>query len=114
MGNLNGTGTSWVNGYQAPSGINQIISNDLCPNNNPPTFINKTLGSGLSQGTFFIIVEASNTKNASQAISQTEVNLRYQVSTRTQAQTAWSAAVDLNNQSMSISGGTPTLRVMDK
>lgn len=99
-------GSTWLNGYQAPSTNNNPLTNNICPApSNAPSFTNDKLGSGLTQGVFFVILQVINTEDADQFDPSTNVNLRYNIAYRANENENWSSANDLNNESTAVDNG---------
>ena len=99
--------TGFLVGFDAPTSLNSTIENNVCADTTPPaTFYNETTSSGLNQGTFYVIVEGSNTNLATTPVSPLEsvVNVRYTIQYRANSSSSWSTAVDINNNSIDISG----------
>lgn len=97
-------GTTYLDGFQAPSSLNTTLTNYVCPGNKG-TFNNQTTSSGLTQGTFYVYVLGSNTN--AQPTSNTNVNIRHFIQYRASSSDPWTTAQDIrdvNIDTTSISG----------
>jgi hypothetical protein len=102
-----GSGNTTLNGYQAPgsnTAPNNIVTNQVCSTPNPE-FVNIAKSSGLTQGTFYAIIQAQNSKEATLSNVQTQVNLTYNIAYRQATATTWSSAADLNGESVALNNG---------
>jgi hypothetical protein len=103
-----GSASTTLNGYQAPStntGTGSTVTVRVCPSLPDPEFRNIAKSSGLTQGTFYAIIQAQNGKPSSDGLAPTEVNLTYNIAYRQATATVWSSAADLNGESVALSNG---------
>ena len=117
FGNAN-TSSVYLNGFQAPGSLSSTVTNDVCPTSTTfnADFENVTKSTGLTQGTFYVIVRGVNTNKPS--TGTTSVFSRYAVQYRATQTDAWQSVADFNNTSISgtnVGGtwrygqGTPTI-----
>ena len=92
----------YQNGLQAPTSINSIFYSIICPTGGGygGIYTNQTKGTGLTQGTFYIVVEGINTFIPNLGTSS-EVYTRWAVQYRSNSQSSWSYLSDLNNNTIS-------------
>ena len=98
------TGSIFRNGFQAPLTLNSILTNDLCPGGSfGAEFVNQTKGTGLTQGTFYVIAKGVNQFRPTLGTSS-NVYTRFAIQYRANASdpNGWSYLADLN--SIAISG----------
>ena len=99
----------WLNGYQAPNSQNNPLNNLICGSAVAPSFYNKRESGSLTQGTIFVILKPSNTKEISQQVLQSFVNLRYSIQQRLNTNIGWQPVDDLNGVStVTQNGGVPS------
>ncbi len=98
-----GTASIYQNGLQAPSAINSVITNRICPISSSfaAQFINQTKSTGLTQGTFYVIAKGINTFNNPQVGTTSNVYVRWAIQYRANAQAGWSYLADLNSKTIS-------------
>ena len=97
-----GTASIYQNGLQAPLTINSVITNRICPigSSFAAQFTNQTKGTGLTQGTFYVIATSLNTFIPSLGTSS-NVYTRWAIQYRANAQAGWSYLADLNGNTIS-------------
>ena len=96
------TASTYQDGLQAPSAINSTITNDVCPSSSSfaAVYTNQTKGTGLTQGTFYVVVEGINTFIPNLGTSS-NVYVRWAIQYRANAQAGWNYLSDLNNNTIS-------------
>ena len=113
------TSLNYLNGFEAPGSLSSTVTKDVCPTSTTfnADFENVTKSTGLTQGTFYVVVRGINTKPPS-SFSTTRVFSRYAVQYRATQTDAWQSVADFNNTSISgtnVGGtwryaqGTPTI-----
>ena len=92
----------YLKGFQAPNTINDEVENDVCPGNQDfrAQFTNQTKGTGLTQGTFYVIAKGINTFIPTLGTSS-NVYTRFAIQYRANAQAGWSYLADLNGNTIS-------------
>ena len=94
-------GSVYLNGFEAPSSLSSTVTNDVCPTSTTfnADFENVTKSTGLTQGTFYVIVRGIN--NNQPLTGTTNVFSRYAVQYRATKTDAWQSVADFNNTSIS-------------
>ena len=92
----------YQNGLQAPLTINSTITNDVCPPSSSfaAVYTNQTKSTGLTQGTFYIVVEGINAFIPNLGTSS-NVYVRWAIQYRANAGASWNYLSDLNNNTIS-------------
>ena len=101
FGNAN-SGSIYRNGFQSPGAINSSTTVNVCPNstNYGASFVNQTKGTGLTQGTFYVVVQGINTYIPMLGISS-NVFVRWAIQYRANSSGSWAYLADLNNNTIS-------------
>ena len=113
------TSLNYLNGFEAPGSLSSTVTKDVCPTSTTfnAEFENVTKSTGLTQGTFYVVVRGINTNKPS-SFGKTGVFSRYAVQYRATQTDAWQSVADFNNTSISgtnVGGtwqyaqGTPTI-----
>jgi hypothetical protein len=97
------TAGTYQNGLQAPSTINSTITNRICPvpSSFAAQFTNQTKSTGLTQGTFYVVVKGINTFIPPQVGITSNLYVRWAIQYRANAQAGWNYLADLNGITIS-------------
>ncbi len=97
-------GSVFLNGFQAPSYLDNILTNYVCGPSATfaATFANQTTATGLTQGTFYVIVQGTNTfKPQLGILSDLDVSFAIQYRASASDPNGWSYLADLNGNTIS-------------
>jgi len=98
-----GTGSVYLNGFEAPDDLDDIETNEVCPASTDyeATFKNQTTTTGLTQGTFYVIARGVNTFDNPSPGTTSNVNVRFAIQHRASAAFSWDYLPDLNSNTIS-------------
>jgi hypothetical protein len=94
-----GNSTAFIDGLTPVTLANNPIATTICPapTVSPPTFHNEKISNALTAGTFYVYITVLNSKGFQTNPDVALVHRRYSISYRPDSNSAWTTAVDINN-----------------